>query len=552
MKRVHRFVVVCCATVLAGPAIVASAGEESGAFPGTSLVTPAQYAAPLGPAGGYPQYAPPMMAPYPGCCTPYQTTPYPYAGYPAMPYPGMPMAPGLPAQPNWPAQPYPSLPMPSPTPPTTPTTPSTPTTPPTPTPPTTPTTPSTPAEPNSAAAPRAPGNAAGADMQAATAALAAQAAASTQAQASAQAGSDSLASAPAAGTEGAPEFSPQMQGDAFGRRIPVQFVGLGTSGYNQRPPGIIDIPTPTGGGAVGRTKVSDGNNPLPRDRLIIDYDYFSAVKIGAGGLPVNRYSLGFEKTFFGGYASIELRVPFASTLATDIDANGVSNNRGTQLGDAHLTLKALLYQGDTWNIAAGMAVAIPTANDVHAFASSSELLRIRNDATVLEPYVAYLLTPNPDWFIQNWYSLALNTSGNRVQVTDGLTGLQPVGRLYDQSLLQIDAQLGYWLIGPKNYGLVRGLAPFAELHLNTALGKAQTVTGGAPVFSPTGSRFNELNLAVGAAMLLSHRFSVSAGAVIPLSNGYSRVFDYEIAVRGSILFGCTSRARSASALVSSF
>src|SRR5262245_3521408 len=74
---------------------------------------------------------------------------------------------------------------------------------------------------------------------------------------------------------------------------------------------ILDIPSPTCG-VVGLTKISDDNNPLPRDRVFFDYDYFNRVPLTSSGFNVHRFSPGFEKTFFDMRASIEVRFPFAS------------------------------------------------------------------------------------------------------------------------------------------------------------------------------------------------------------------------------------------------
>src|SRR5262249_22272342 len=50
----------------------------------------------------------------------------------------------------------------------------------------------------------------------------------------------------------------------------------GTPGmFVDQPPLVLVVPSPGGGGAVGRTKIADDNSPLPRDRVLFNYDYFN-------------------------------------------------------------------------------------------------------------------------------------------------------------------------------------------------------------------------------------------------------------------------------------
>src|SRR5262249_50623949 len=158
---------------------------------------------------------------------------------------------------------------------------------------------------------------------------------------------------------------------------------------------------PAGGGAVGLTKIFDDNSPLPRDRVIFNYDFFSRAPLTTSGVDVNRFSPGFEKTFLDRRASVEVRVPFAATLSSDVPADGLTNTGRQELGDVHLTFKGLLYRGDALHVAAGLGVDLPTADDTRLLASDgTSLIHISNDAVLLTPYVAYLLTPGDRLFFQ--------------------------------------------------------------------------------------------------------------------------------------------------------
>src|SRR5262249_20776039 len=136
------------------------------------------------------------------------------------------------------------------------------------------------------------------------------------------------------------------------------------------------IPSPTGGGVVGRTKVSDDNNPLPRDRLIFDYDYFNNGTLAGRGVDVSRFSAGFEAAFFDQRFSVEMRVPFAATLNSSSptgplgdsgEVTGVGSSHRSEFGDLNVTLKALLVRGEFWNISTGVGMAFPTAQSTRVF-----------------------------------------------------------------------------------------------------------------------------------------------------------------------------------------
>jgi hypothetical protein len=325
---------------------------------------------------------------------------------------------------------------------------------------------------------------------------------------------------------------------------------------------LVELPNPAGGGAVGLTKMSDGNSPLPRDRVIFDYDYFNHAAVTTFSrdfltgrtVDVNRFSPGFEKTFFDRRASVEVRVPFASTLSSDINADGPSNTSRAELGDVHLAFKALLWRGEAFNFAAGLGVDLPTADDTRVLTSDgTTLIRIRNDSVLLTPYFAYLLTPNDRLFFQNWFQVAFDANGNPVDANPDLTGLQNFGRINLQSLLEIDAQLGYWLYRPGDgAGRVRGLAPFVELHYNSTMGRSDVVQAGTFAVGIAGSHFDELNLAAGVIAQIGDNFLLSVGAVAPLKGHDDRSFDWQFGIRGSLLFGPTARDRSRATPVSSF
>jgi hypothetical protein len=320
-----------------------------------------------------------------------------------------------------------------------------------------------------------------------------------------------------------------------------------------RPPIIVLLPNPSGGGVVGRTKISDDNNPLPRDRFILNFDYFDNVPLTATGVDVRRWSPGIEKTFFDRRTSIEVRFPFASTLDSDIGANGLTNTH-TEFGNIHITLKALLLRGDVLNVASGLGISLPTADDTRvSLSNGTDLVRISNDAVLLTPYIGALFTPGPRFFAQGWLEIGIDANGNPVSANPNLNGLVGVGKLTDPTLMMFDLQIGCWLIrSSESSGLLRALAPFIEFHYNTTVTDPDVIQAGNFIIGDLNGRVDELNFSAGIITRIGDNLNLSAGIAVPLKRESDRFFDYQIGIRASYFFGPTARAREQAAQISGF
>ena len=173
---------------------------------------------------------------------------------------------------------------------------------------------------------------------------------------------------------------------------------------------------PSSGGVVGRTKISEDNNPIPTSRFILNYDLYGGTVLAPGGYDVHRFAIGGEYAFFDGMMSAELRMPFASTLDPISTLGGLST-RSTEWGNLNLTLKALVLSTDAIDVAAGVGVAFPTAADavVRNF-DGSELLRVRNQSYMVTPYIAAGVIPADGWFAQGWAQISYDVTGSEVLV----------------------------------------------------------------------------------------------------------------------------------------
>ncbi len=314
----------------------------------------------------------------------------------------------------------------------------------------------------------------------------------------------------------------------------------------------VDIPNPGAGGVVGRPRLSEDLNPLPRDRFIFNYDYFDQTQLAANGQSVNRYVLGFEKTFLDMRSSIEVRMPFASTLSSDIVV-GTQNTR-TEFGDVRILFKGLLYGSDRFYLASGLGVYLPTGQDVNVSLAGTPLVHIANRSVIVTPYVGMLFLPTDRLFAQLWAAIDVDTNGCPVDVANGVSpGMSFAGRIQDQALMQWDAQVGYWLRRPyEGGGVVRGFAPFAELHYGTTVTNADILQSNAFVIGNLTNRIDEMNASAGFATQLFDNLLLMVGMAAPMRRESDRGFDYQIGVRCSWFFGPTAAQRRAATFVQGF
>lgn len=243
----------------------------------------------------------------------------------------------------------------------------------------------------------------------------------------------------------------------------------------------IALPTPSPGDLVGRVSLSDNNSPLPRDRIFYDFNYFHNAVIGPATIPMNRFTPGFEKTFLEKNASIEVRVPMAVTLTSDVNtASG--DVIDSEMGDALFALKGLLYSDNRQTYTAGLGVTVPTAQDFNVrLGNGTQVLQIRNQTLRLQPYFAAMLTPDPFNIFQMFGSVNVDVSGNPIYYnsiglrngTGGTLDLQ--GRAQASTLGKLDLTYGRWLF-KGSPGYVKAMAFAQELHMTGDLSSPDRIT----------------------------------------------------------------------------
>lgn len=329
---------------------------------------------------------------------------------------------------------------------------------------------------------------------------------------------------------------------------PNEFANLQVYDIFTSPATDICIPNP-GTSAVGRVKASENLSPLPRDRVYVNYSYFDNVPFQPGGVGVNRFVPGVEKTFFGGVTSIEVRAPFASTLTSDlISGAGLNDDSQFEWGNLSLISKTLLYRNERWAFSGGMQITVPTADDITvATATGTQLVYVENQSVHLMPFVGALFTPNDRFFAQGYIQVDTNVNNNPVAIRDPFTGvLTNAGGLDDTDFLYMDLALGYWMYRSQcNCARVTGVAPIFEAHWNSSLENSQSVEQNGFRVGDFAGGMDLVNLVMGVVVECGGNTTLTTAFATPVAGGADQDFDGELRVIFNRRFGPQSRASRA-------
>ncbi|MDB5339271.1 MAG: hypothetical protein JWN70_4890, partial [Planctomycetaceae bacterium] len=312
----------------------------------------------------------------------------------------------------------------------------------------------------------------------------------------------------------------------------------------QQPLKIADVPSPAVGGAVGRLKIAENTSPMPRDRVFFNYSSFQNVPLTQGGLSVNRFTPGFEKTFNEGTASIEFRAPFATTLSSNVSATGISDGDKLEFGDISLTYKSLFYRDDDLAFSGGMQVGLPTADPVNInLSDGTTIVRIKNQTVHLMPFVGALYTPDDRLFAQAFLQFDVAANGNDVLANLDLTKLKRVGSVQDTTYTYLDLSVGYWTyLADDQEAYLSGIAPMFELHYNQSLQSGDVIRAGNNFqLGSFGSNFSVVNAVIGTTFQFGPSSALTMGYAVPLGGGNDQQFDGEFRVFFNKRFGPQTR-----------
>jgi hypothetical protein len=326
-------------------------------------------------------------------------------------------------------------------------------------------------------------------------------------------------------TSGPTSAAPNMIGDIFGAGgIFIQ------NEEGEGPTTLGRAPLP--GNTVPRFKMADNTSPLPQDRVYFDYSFYGNVQISDPGIGVNGFAPGFEKTFFDGRMSIELRAPMAATLDHNIFFDNSTRTSVGELGDLGIAMKLLLVQNERFALSGGLAMTVPTGPDERFFTNHQDPdidILIKSESVHLMPFFGLQWTPNDRWFSITYLQFDVDANGNAVSVDNGEISLTPLGRYREPTFMYLDTALGCWLYRsdcPHNY--LTGLAPVVEAHVNQSLERSPILSSngnqvGGDVNGNPINNITIVDLTVGLHAELCGKTTMTAGYCLPVTG--DRQFD---------------------------
>jgi hypothetical protein len=315
------------------------------------------------------------------------------------------------------------------------------------------------------------------------------------------------------------------------------------------------------GYAVGFVKLTENMSPIPRDRVYMNYSYFHNANLWGEQADINRFMPGFEKTFYDGWTSIELRTPFAATLDNfqDIQYPGggsmaeLSEYRDIQFGNMSVIFKTLLWEQQTWAFTAGVQVMLPTANNSFVYGptttpdeSNIQQIFVANESVHVMPFVGGIWAPNERFFSQALLQFDRDCNGNLAYVNTTQDGslrgrqLTQAGRLFYPTFMYASFGSGYWLY-KDNKANFTGFSPILEVHVNQALEDFDPLCFQGYQLGTNPGVISVVNGLVGCNFEWGTRSTLTFAYVTPLGGGLDRFFDGEVRALYNLRFGPQNR-----------
>lgn len=291
-------------------------------------------------------------------------------------------------------------------------------------------------------------------------------------------------------------------------------------------------------GADRPFKLSDNWQPLPVDRVYVNYHHFNNVTTRVSGLtavnkqPFDRYTTGIEKTFFGGMMSLDFRAPYSSALnSTQVQSPSGPLAQNIEFGNLGLATKLLLISRERFALTGGAGLTFPTGDNYRLYNSEgNQIATLKNQSVHLQPFLGFVTTPGGRLFLQGIAQVDIDTNGNEASFIDTSNRLPVVrtGRIQSQTLLYTDLSLGCWMYDNPGALLVRGIAPIIEMHYTSAVQNTDSLYG---EFTNVFNRQDFLNMTGGLVMAVGARsYLVMAGAV-PLRAFPNRGYNAETGIQ---------------------
>jgi hypothetical protein len=249
-------------------------------------------------------------------------------------------------------------------------------------------------------------------------------------------------------------------------------------------------------------KVADNGSPRPQDRVYASFGHFDDLFPGAnhrpgdsiGDIGLFREYVGLEKTFLGGIASLDIRMPI-NTLVVESRRPDL-NGSHTDVGDLSLIFRYALYRDDerdNW-LTTGLAVTAPTGpRNLGGITISTIPGREFPHSTILQPFVAYLWNVG-DFYLQGFSALDTPTDDR------------------DVVFVFNDIGIGYFVYRTTAPRFLTAVAPAFEVHVTNPTNHLGKETFANPLQTS-----NIVDLGLVANLELNHRSRLSFGVVTPVT-----------------------------------
>lgn len=205
--------------------------------------------------------------------------------------------------------------------------------------------------------------------------------------------------------------------------------------------GDVGPTNPTTLGGFTRFKIADGQSPLPQCRVSLLYNYFNDVGPNGPanrvyGYDIHRMGVAIEQCFMDSTFSLGIR----SFVDNVQDSEFLGNTQFWDAGNTLVTLKALVYRGESLALSTGMG---------YNAATNSNGAGIPRTGSV-QPFIGYLYNVSDRLFVQGFFECDIAThAGNG-------------------TFLWVDSAIGYRAY--QNPGaLLSAVVPMVEIHGNFPL-----------------------------------------------------------------------------------
>lgn len=338
--------------------------------------------------------------------------------------------------------------------------------------------------------------------------------------------------------------APDMLGDTLQRPLTLNMQPMNPMGNEL----FVNAPM-FAAASNARIKISEHNKALPVDRIYFNYNHFHnsverQVFSNSGGLAtqtehIDRFTLGLERTIFGGDASVELRLPFAAVPDLGVNfpvagPNGRFRSNSGTLGNLSVIGKALFVDAEDLVVSGGLGLEFPTGDDSSVLYGTATI-DLKNESLFLQPFLAATLD-NGRVFLHSFLAVDVDLTGSELTSASAVFPIPSVsfGTLRGQTLIHWDTSGGVWLLRSQDSSGITGIAGIVEFHMTSAISPAAQVGGFVPtdpeanlfVTSGAGSQ-TATYLTTGLhAEIASNRFVRVAG-VFPLGPQDRRLFSGE-------------------------